>query len=275
MDRKEVFIDFDRLFENYADKYYHEHEYEYDRPDDFARDLDKVYNEWATSPQTVLGGLSPSEFFEKIPTGELIDILKGACAGDNNPSSLLFDRIASEPSLLDGLCELAKDSSDEKLLNVTLSLINELGGGKNGFYLDMIERDIDAAVKEQCIDMLCSRANEVEGELLSRAQKTDDVGMIELYLEVLTYCKPGNDKILELLKMMLELDPNTAFIAGLIARYGDERATAYLYPLLDTCDYAAYLEIRNAIEELGGSVDDNYRDFSGDPMYIALKGKKF
>lgn len=275
MDRKEVFIDFDRLFENYADKYYHEHEYEYDRPDDFARDLDKVYNEWATSPQTVLGGLSPSEFFEKIPTGELIDILKGACAGDNNPSSLLFDRIASEPSLLDGLCELAKDSSDEKLLNVTLSLINELGGGENCFYLDMIERDIDAAVKEQCIDMLCSRASEVESELLSRAQKTDDVGMIELYLEVLTYCKPGNDKILDFLKMMLELDPNTAFIAGLIARYGDERAVAYLYPLLDTCDYAAYLEIRNAIEELGGSVDDNYRDFSGDPMYIALKGKKF
>ncbi len=51
----------------------------------------------------MLGGLSPSEFFNRIPTEELIDILKGACVGDGNPSSLLFDRIATEPSLLGGM----------------------------------------------------------------------------------------------------------------------------------------------------------------------------
>ncbi len=268
------YLDFDKLFENYADKYYNEHESEYESPDDFARDLDKVYHEWATSPQEAIGGISPSEFFNKIPTDELIDILKGACAGENNPSSLLFDRIADEPSLLGDLCALSLDSDDEKLLNVTLSLINELGGADSSFYLDMIERDIDPAVKEQCIDVLCERADELCDELLDRAEKTDDVGKIELYLEPLTYCKPGNDRILELLNMMLAMDPNTAYVAGLIGRYGDERAAAYLYPLLDTCDYAAFIEIRNAIEELGGSVDENYRDFSDDPLYQAIKGRK-
>ena len=37
------FFDFDKLFENYADKYYNEHEAEYSSPEDFAkRDLDNV-----------------------------------------------------------------------------------------------------------------------------------------------------------------------------------------------------------------------------------------
>ena len=126
MDNKQdlYYIDFDKLFENYADKYYNEHEDEYDSPDDFARDLDKVYHKWATSAQEALGGISPSEFFNRIPTDELIDILKGACVGDNNPSSLLFDRIATEPSLLDELIALAETATDEKLLLVLISLIN-------------------------------------------------------------------------------------------------------------------------------------------------------
>lgn len=277
-DKNELYyFDFDKLFENFADKYYGEHESEYDSPDDFAKDLDEIYHLWATSPQESLGGLSPSEFFNRIPTEELIDILKGACVGDGNPSSLLFDRIATEPSLLGGLCELAQSSSDEKLLTVTLSLIAELGGGDNAFYLGLIERDVDPCVKEMCIDMLCERAENDDAlceELLRRAESADDVGTIELMLEPLTYCKPGNDRILEQLRILLNMDPNTAYVAGLIGRYGDERAAADLYPLLDTCDYATFLEIRNAIESLGGTVDDKYRDFTDDPAYQALKGIK-
>ncbi|MCH5351604.1 MAG: hypothetical protein J1F39_06530 [Clostridiales bacterium] len=274
-DKELYYLDFDKLFENYADKYYAEHEDEYDSPDDFARDLDLVYSTWATSPQEALGGIAPAAFFDNIPADELIDILKGSCAGDGNPSSLLFDRIAEEPSLMGELCSLARGTADEKLLTVTLSLIAELGGGTNEFYLDMLERtDVDSCVKDMCIETLCSRAEDVKGILIERAEKTDDVGMIELYAEVLSYCPLGDDKILKILVTLLNLDPNTAYIAGLMGRYGDDRAAQYLYPLLDSCDYATFIEVRNAIEELGGNVDDNYRDFSDDPLYALLKGKK-
>ncbi len=268
------FIDFDKLFENYADKYYNEHADEYESPDDFARDLDKIYNIWATSPQEVLGGIAPADFFKNIPSDELIDILKGACAGDGNPSSLLFDRIAGEPTLLGDLCELAKHSTEEKLLTVTLSLISELGGGDNGFYLDMMERDVDPCVKDQCIEVLSARAEEVKETIIERADKTDDVGMIEMYLEVLSYCKPGDERILTLLVTLLHIDPNTAYVAGLIGRYGDERAAEALYPILDSCDYATFIEVRNAIEQLGGTVDDKYRNFDDDPLYKIIKGEK-
>ena len=169
------YFDFDKLFENFADKYYNEHESEYTSPEDYAkRDLDRVYHIWATSPQTALGGISPSEFFNRIPTDELVDILKGACVGELNPCSLLFDRIATEPSLLNDLIALAQKATDEKLLAVTISLISEIGGAPDKFYLDMIERDIDADVKESCVEALCDRAEHVKDELQSRADDTDD-----------------------------------------------------------------------------------------------------
>ena len=136
----------------------------------------------------------------------------------------------------------------------------------------MTERDVDAAVKEQCVDMLCDYAEDVKEQLLARAEKTDDLGKLELYVEPLTFCEPGDDRILGLLRTLLKTDPNTAYVAALMGRYGDERACADLYPLLDTCDYAEFLEIRNAIETLGGTVDSHYRDFSDDPLYKAIKG---
>ncbi|MCH5162894.1 MAG: hypothetical protein J1G38_05340 [Clostridiales bacterium] len=267
-------IDFDKLFENYADKYYSEHESEYASPDDFARDLDEVYHKWATSPQSAIGGLSPSEFFNRLPNEDLVAILKGSCAGDRNPSSLLFDRLATEPVLLPELVELAKSSADEKLLTVTLSIIAELGGAAATFYMDMLERDdIDSCVKDMCVEALCDVAEEVKNDLIARAKKADDVGMIEMYVEPLTYCAVGDDDILELLRMLLKTDPNRAYVAALMGRYGDDRAAEDLYPLLDECDYAEFIEIRNAIEELGGTVDDKYRDFSEDPLYKAIKGE--
>lgn len=273
-DNELYYIDFDKLFENYADKYYHEHERDYASPDDFARDIDKIYHKWATSPQPVLGGISPSEFFNRIPTEDLVDILKGACAGDNNPNSLLFDRIATEPELLDELCALAKTATDEKLLAVTLSIIAELGGGSVEFYIEMMERDIDAAAKEMCIEALCDRADSAKEQLLAHAYAAKDVTDTELYVEPLTFVTELDDRILEILRKLLATDPNIAYVAALMGRYGDDRACQDLYPLLDDCDYAEFLEIRNAIEELGGTVDDRYRDFSDDPLYIAIKDKK-
>lgn len=272
MSKQELyFFDFDKLFENFADKYYHEHQAEYESPEDFSNDLDRVYHLWATSPQDVIGGLSPSQFINAIPTDELIDILVGACSGENNPSSLLFDRVATEPTLLPELIKLALGKTDEKLLHVVMSLINELGGADVDFYIQMMRRDIDLAVKEHCVEALCDNCEKAKEVLIENAMATDDAELAELYAEPLTYCATGDDRILNILLSLLATDPNRAYIAGLIARYGDDRAVSALYPLLDDCNYAEFIEFRNAIEALGGTVDEHYRDFSDDPLYSMIK----
>ena len=43
---------------------------------------------------------------------------------------------------------------------------------------------------------------------------------------------------------------------------------------LDDSNYLEFMEIRNAIEQLGGVVDDTYRDFTDDPYYKAIKHLK-
>ena len=272
INKEAYYLAFDKLFENYADKYYTAHSAEYGSPDEFAKDLDKVYHVWATTAQDAIGGLSPSEFFNRIPTEELIDILKGSCTGDRNPSSLLFDRMATEPELIDGLVKLARSSDDEKLLTVAVSIINELGTADSEFYLHMLERtDIDMCVKELCLSEVCTRATELESELIERAEAADDLGLLEVFAEALSYCATGNERIIAIMRKLLSVDPNTAYVAELIGRYGDESLAADLYALLDTCDYVSFMEIRNAIEELGGTVDENYRDFSDDPFYQVIK----
>lgn len=279
MDDKQdlYFIDFDKLFENYADAYYRAHESEYADPEDFAGELDKVYHKWATSAQEVLGGISPSEFFNRIPTDELVEILKGSCVGKNNPNSLLFDRIATEPSLLGELKKLALSAKDEKTLEVTLSLIGEIGCDDSEFYIKMLSRDVDDHVKEMCVDVLCDRADEVKERLIELASNTDELSLKVLYVEPLSCCENGDERIVELIRSLAAGDgseQNLAYVAQLAGRYGDDRACEFLYPMLDDCDYATFLEVRNAIEELGGTVDAHYRDFTDDPTYAAVKNNK-
>ena len=136
---------------------------------------------------------------------------------------------------MDDLVALARSATDEKLLAVTVSLISELGGADNDFYLAMIERDIDESIHEVCVEALCDRAEQVKDIILERAETTDDLDKKEQYAEILTFCDAGDDKILALLRDLLATDPKVPYIAALIGRYGDDRACADLYKLIDTC----------------------------------------
>ena len=79
---------------------------------------------------------------------------------------------------------------------------------------------------------------------------------------------------LTILKELFEKSKNIPYIAGLIGKYGDERCAEFLYPALDNCNYLEFIEIRSAIEALGGVVDDTYRDFTDDEYYKAIKNLK-
>ena len=62
--------------------------------------------------------------------------------------------------------------------------------------------------------------------------------------------------------------------ASLLGKLGDERALDALNRALDReeINYLDYIEIRDAIEALGGECAHE-RDFNGDPYYETLKGE--
>ena len=75
-----------------------------------------------------------------------------------------------------------------------------------------------------------------------------------------------------MLEMLKNRPEQRADAARLLGRYGDARAIEPLKALLDLTDigYYEYMEVRNAVEALGGEVE-NEREFYGDPDYEYLR----
>ncbi len=93
-----------------------------------------------------------------------------------------------------------------------------------------------------------------------------------MLMEVLAEYK-GNKAIFMGLVSSLYKGEDVALFARLIGKYGDEQGVEVLKIFLDEYEpnYNEYMEIRNAIEELGGDIDEK-QDFSDDPFYRFLKG---
>lgn len=94
----------------------------------------------------------------------------------------------------------------------------------------------------------------------------------KMLMEVLSGYK-GNKAIFMGLVSYLYKGEDVALFARLIGAYGDEQGVEVLKAFLKEYEpnYNEYMEIRNAIEELGGDCDEQ-QDFSDDPLYRYLKG---
>ena len=83
---------------------------------------------------------------------------------------------------------------------------------------------------------------------------------------------PGNEKTYELVMERFQREKeHIAFFASLLGKLGDERAIPALTRAMQEngINYLDYIELRNAIEALGGDAPAE-RDFSGDPYYESL-----
>ena len=91
-------------------------------------------------------------------------------------------------------------------------------------------------------------------------------------LEVLSHF-PGDARINRLaLKLFRERKAQRALFAGYLAKLGDDAALPDLMAAAEDPDlsYLTFIEIRNAIEALGGVCPE--REFDSDPEYEALSG---
>ena len=93
----------------------------------------------------------------------------------------------------------------------------------------------------------------------------------KMLIEILAGYK-GNPAVYMGLVSYLYKGEDVALFARLLGGYGDERAIDVLKSFVEEydVDYNEYMEIRNAVEELGGDFDDS-RDFTDDPFYRFIK----
>jgi HEAT repeat protein len=192
---------------------------------------------------------------------------------NGSPSALLLDRIV-ELDCVEQLKSLIEGDYSAEVKIQAINLLLETGAGHpvEKYVQILCDANEDEGLKELCVETLTTMPNEVSA-LLYPLIPTADYTLKGLIAEILVGAEK-DERIYELLQDLFENGNNVSLYAGFIAKYGDERAMTYLYKALDNCNYADYTEIRNAIESLGGTVDDEYRDFSSDPYYKALKNIK-
>ena len=132
--------------------------------------------------------------------------------------------------------------------------------------------DDDDNLYEMAADELSEGDGSVVDELLNRYDKASDFAQ----MRILEICSnfPGDERIYQHLIEKLRNSPDDrAPYAAYLGKLGDARAIEELKPFLNMTDigYMDYIEVRNAIEELGGDPGEE-RSFYGDPDYEAMRG---
>ena len=268
-------IDLEHLFHHYvADHLHKAGELDEDAAGEMA---EKLYAEWADAPCAALDGCSPRAWFARLGTPEaLVETLTAYACADMEPPELLLDRFFDVGAICAAPLEaLARNAGESAALRAqALDLLNGLDEAR------AVRTATDAVLAAQESDAFCELAAEilasrvdadVAARLLDGYDAASDFART-LILEAL--CNfPGDARVYERMLEMLKNRPEQrADAARLLGRYGDARAIEPLKALLDLTDigYYEYMEVRNAVEALGGEVE-NEREFYGDPDYEYLR----
>ncbi len=247
--------DFDKMFSDFIKSKGHVHE----------EDFNEVYEEWLNKETSF--GMTPSEILNKMTDAQLIAELREECAVDS-PSLTVMENIEKRAPI-ELLIPLLNESN-HTLVYCAAELLRNLEAAPLEIFADLLDKTDDEELFELLIAALKENPDSVREKLLGKAANAD-MRIKTVIGEILA--EGGRDeRVFKLLSELFASGDNLPLYSSYLARYGDERAAAMLYRALDNARYGDYIEIRNAIEALGGIVDD-YKDFSADLDYITIKEK--
>lgn len=135
----------------------------------------------------------------------------------------------------------------------------------------LLDESLPYAKRLEAYEYLSEDCEEAVEDMLAAFYAADgDTG--KMLIEILSRYK-GDPAIYMGLVSYLYKGEDVALFARLLGSYGDERAIDLLKSFAEEyeLDYNEHMEVRNAVEQLGGDwVDD--KDYSDDPFYRYLKG---
>ena len=135
----------------------------------------------------------------------------------------------------------------------------------------MLDEDKPYGERLEAYEYLLEDCEEIVAVMVEKMYAYDgETG--KMLMEVLAQYK-GNKAIFMGLVGYLYKGEDVALFAKLIGSYGDEQGIEVLKTFCEEYEpnYNEYMELRNAVEELGGDFDLK-QDFSDDPLYRYLKG---
>lgn len=266
-------IDFDAAFTQALNRWIEQNRGNYKNVDEMEEAAPDVYEHWLHTPADFLSGKTPAEYFDTYSDAQaLIDLLKRYLAEDLPVPDPLLSRLSNLDDE-DALLRLALDTAaptEARMLGI--ELLRELESEKPlvDFIRWQVDRKEDEDLLESALESLCAMGDKAMGPAKIAFQAADDAGK-EALLDILSQAPGDDDVVTFAIRRFQACADKRALYAGYLGKLDSDRA---LEPLLEAAEakditYIDFIEIRNAIERLGGEAP--YRNFEDDPTYIAVK----
>ena len=267
-------FDFDEKFYDYARAWMAMH------PGMTEKQVEDSYNEimlnWLNAPAKWLDGEKPGEYFQRYSEPkDLMKLLEEYDKRDIGLPEPLYSRVVAvgAPCVAPLMRMVRNDDNPESLRATALAILRDIGSDEAvPMYVELASAGGEGdEIAEMAADILaCGDGAQIEA-LLERYETAPEFGQLRI-LEICTNF-PGDDRIYNYLMDKLRNRPDQrALYASFLGKLGDARAVDELksYLTLSDLTYLDYIELRNAVEELGGDPGED-RAFYGDPDYEAMR----
>jgi len=269
-------IDFDAHFSDTLNDWIEENKTKFKRPEDMEDAAPEVYLNWLNEPAEWLGGKAPGEYYTQFDdAAALVELLVAYTHSDIAIPDPLLDRLeelADEKPIL-ALVRDAQAPCEARMHAVELLRQLESTAPMVDYIRWQVERTMDDDLLDNALESLRCMGEGVRRPTKLAFTVADDTGK-EALLDVLADF-PGDDDVLNFaLRQLKTQTDKRALYAGYLGKLDDDRA---LEPLLELAEadglsYIDFIEIRNAIERLGGEAP--LREFGDDPTYQAVQKRQ-
>ena len=268
-------INFDEHFAEFMSDWMKAHEDQYANFDEMEEDMPRIYMAFLNTRAKWLGNVTPGAYFTQFEDPKvLVDWLAQYCEEGTPVPDLLMEQITTVGRPCEKrLLELLKDEeATEEAKMIAVNLLREMDSvlPKMLYIRWQLDRNPQDELKDNALESLTEMGETVVQPILQELPGANEAGE-EALLEVLSHF-PGNEQIFKLaLKLFRERKERRALFAGYLAKLGDDRALPELTAAAeeDKLPYLTFIEIRNAIETLGGVCPE--RTYEDDPEYEALR----
>nr|MBR4280483.1 hypothetical protein [Clostridia bacterium] len=270
-------INFDSKFADFIAKWTKEHVDDYPNFDAMEDDMPRIYTMFLNTPARWLDGVTPGAYFTQFEDAkDLVDWMCEYCRKEIPVPDLLLEQIVAvgkpcERRLLALLKDEGNDVPEEAMM-MAVELLREMESTlpKMLYIQWQLNRDVKDDLADNALDSLREMGKAIVQPILQELPKANAAGQ-EAFLDILVNY-PGPKQVFDLAIRLFEENPGRrALFASYLGKLGDDRALLVLMDAAndDKCRYMDFIELRNAIEVLGGEAPK--REFYEDEEYEALR----
>lgn len=261
-------IDLNNLFEIFLQKTVSENPFKYTDVEALGNDIGELTDKWETTPNKALNDMSPRQFVEDLAVQyRLFDYVEDCLEADIEIADIVCYTLIKQSDAEEFLSHLLySDIPDARMFGAVLLKENGSEKAEDIFLKAILNPNVDEEIKNIAFEFLSEDRPNIVDKILDLINTVKDETQ-RMLVEIMAEYKGRKDVFYWLVTMLYRAE-NVALYAKLLGQYDDTTAIDILksFAIDNDIDYVEYLEIRNAVERLGGEFDIE-RDFSEDEIY--------